>query len=262
MFNREKILKLALQNQKNLGRDTKNKLHGVPHWLQVEAIAKALWTHSQPKAGQVNEILIGFALLHDACRNTDRSDPNHGPRSASWIESDKLLQNHLGGRDQAELVAQACRIHTNGPPQKHPILGICLDADRLTLGRCGIRPQVEYISHPTTLEFLEKPFLLAEEKPGLAKVYWWGNLLPGKEPSPQTEENLFLTELDKPQGTYQNAFPFPLLAAFERLAKVDSPLENQETQIKQKFEIGYDAVLLSYARKLALKHTVHTCPMP
>ncbi len=42
-----------------------------------------------------------------------------------------------------------CRIHNGGMPQSDPTLAVCLDADRLDLGRVGITPDPEYLSTPT-----------------------------------------------------------------------------------------------------------------
>jgi len=39
-----------------------------------------------------------------------------------------------------------CRIHNGGMPQSEPTLAVCLDADRLDLGRVGITPDPEYLS--------------------------------------------------------------------------------------------------------------------
>jgi hypothetical protein len=45
-----------------------------------------------------------------------------------------------------ELLVTACRIHNGGMPQSDPTLAVCLDADRLDLGRVGITPDPEYLS--------------------------------------------------------------------------------------------------------------------
>ena len=42
-----------------------------------------------------------------------------------------------------------CRIHNGGMPQSNSTLAVCLDADRLDLGRVGITPDPEYLSTPT-----------------------------------------------------------------------------------------------------------------
>ena len=37
-------------------------------------------------------------------------------------------------------LSSPCRIHNGGMPQSEPTLAVCLDADRLDLGRVGITP--------------------------------------------------------------------------------------------------------------------------
>jgi uncharacterized protein len=43
----------------------------------------------------------------------------------------------------------ACRIHNGAPPQTDPTLAVCLDADRLDLGRVGITPDPTRLSTTT-----------------------------------------------------------------------------------------------------------------
>jgi len=46
----------------------------------------------------------------------------------------------------------ACRIHNGGMPQSEPTLAVCLDADRLDLGRVGITPDPLRLSTATARE--------------------------------------------------------------------------------------------------------------
>ena len=48
-----------------------------------------------------------------------------------------------------ELLVTACQIHNGGPPQTDPTLAVCLDADRLDLGRVGIIPDPRFLSTAT-----------------------------------------------------------------------------------------------------------------
>ena len=48
-----------------------------------------------------------------------------------------------------ELLVTACRIHNGGMPQSEPTLAVCLDADRLDLGRVGITPDPLRLSTST-----------------------------------------------------------------------------------------------------------------
>ena len=45
-----------------------------------------------------------------------------------------------------ELLEEACRAHTGGGVTADATIGVCWDADRLTLGRVGITPKARYFS--------------------------------------------------------------------------------------------------------------------
>jgi uncharacterized protein len=63
-----------------------------------------------------------------------------------------------------ELLVTACRIHNGGMPQSEPTLAVCLDADRLDLGRVGITPDPLRLSTTTgkALAMLPERFPLDE----------------------------------------------------------------------------------------------------
>jgi len=48
-----------------------------------------------------------------------------------------------------ELLVTACEIHNGAAPQSDPTLAVCLDADRLELGRVGITPDPLLLSTST-----------------------------------------------------------------------------------------------------------------
>jgi uncharacterized protein len=48
-----------------------------------------------------------------------------------------------------DLLVTACNIHNGAGPQSDPTLSVCLDADRLDLGRVGITPDSRLLSTPT-----------------------------------------------------------------------------------------------------------------
>jgi uncharacterized protein len=50
------------------------------------------------------------------------------------------------------ILVTACRIHNGGRPQSEPTLAVCLDADRLDLGRIGITPDPLLLSTSTARE--------------------------------------------------------------------------------------------------------------
>ena len=114
-------------------------IHGAPHWSRVRLNGLKL-AESTGARGHVVEL---FAFLHDARRLNDDHDPQHGHRAAQ-------LAGELNGRfyelppDELSLLQAACRGHSDGHRAGHDVTVLtCWDADRLGLGRVGIRPLPE-----------------------------------------------------------------------------------------------------------------------
>lgn len=119
-----------------------DSVHGPVHWLTVLRNGLHLAIHHPCDVAVVRL----FALIHDSCRHDEWRDPEHGPRAA-----DLAVRLHADGwfslpELSLELLLTACRIHNGGDPQEEPTLGVCLDADRLDLGRVGIRPDPARLS--------------------------------------------------------------------------------------------------------------------
>jgi uncharacterized protein len=110
-------------------------LHGVGHWGRVCENGRRI---AEP-AGADPEVLFYFAVFHDACRESERRDPRHGPRGAD-------LAARLRGRyfdlddGRFELLTRACAGHTGGRRDESPTVLACWDSDRLDLARAHIRP--------------------------------------------------------------------------------------------------------------------------
>ena len=115
-------------------------IHGAGHWIRVRANGLRL----APETGADPTVVELFAVLHDVCREDDGSDMEHGARSAALVP--EICDDLLGvGREQAELLAFACRYHTDGGTEADVTVQTCWDADRLDLGRVGIRPHPRYL---------------------------------------------------------------------------------------------------------------------
>lgn len=114
-------------------------IHGLAHWGRV-------WANGRLLAGANGanpRVVAHFAFLHDSCREADGADPDHGPRAAEFARS---LKRHMD-LDDAEfrLLCRALERHTGG---RHPgdlTIATCWDADRLDLGRIGVRPDPRYL---------------------------------------------------------------------------------------------------------------------
>jgi uncharacterized protein len=83
-----------------------------------------------------------FAFLHDSCRRNDGYDPEHGARAADFAQSlhGSVFTLSL---NELDLLVEACQGHTHGKHSDNMTVQTCWDADRLDLGRVGIRPVPE-----------------------------------------------------------------------------------------------------------------------
>lgn len=115
-----------------------NGIHGAPHWARVRENGLRLADAS----GADKHVVEAFAFIHDSCRLNDGQDPDHGIRSAALARS---INDSLLGLDntQLELLTLACEGHSDGHVQGNVTVCACWDADRLDLGRVGIRPRAD-----------------------------------------------------------------------------------------------------------------------
>jgi uncharacterized protein len=109
--------------------------HGVAHWARVRGNGLIL----AERTGASARVVELFAFLHDARRENECKDPKHGHRSARLVED--LGARELGlSTEETEHLAYACRHHSEGLLDADIRVQVCWDADRLDLGRVGIRP--------------------------------------------------------------------------------------------------------------------------
>ena len=116
-------------------------IHGAPHWSRVmhHGLDLANETGADPL------VIKLFALIHDSCRYDEGDDKNHGNRAADFATrmfNQGIL--HLS-REQLEHLVNACQGHSKGLLAAHPTVQTCWDADRLDLGRIGVRPDPRYL---------------------------------------------------------------------------------------------------------------------
>lgn len=109
--------------------------HGVAHWARVMENGLRL----AETTGARTEVVVLFALFHDARRVNESLDPGHGRRGAELAHRLRGALFDLDDRDFA-LLELACRRHTDGLTEADPTVQTCWDADRLDLGRVGIAP--------------------------------------------------------------------------------------------------------------------------
>jgi uncharacterized protein len=117
-----------------------NGVHGEPHWARVYANGQRL----AKVTGAKPHIVELFAFLHDSKRVNDALDPGHGQRAAGFAETLAGSAFELEPHD-LELLLAACRGHSDGLTVGDITVLTCWDADRLDLGRVGIKPHPDHL---------------------------------------------------------------------------------------------------------------------
>lgn len=139
-----------------------NGVHGFAHWQAVYRTGRLL-------SNQVDgTVLFLFSVFHDFFRETDYADPKHGERA---VESMSLIEAHLKmvGKTltklQMEKLAFALKYHDlepeaygqlDSPLKDDKTVQICLDADKLDLGRVGIQPDERYFLTKEAKDYLQR----------------------------------------------------------------------------------------------------------
>lgn len=118
-------------------------VHGAPHWARVRRNGLVL----AERTGANARVVSLFAFLHDSCRWDDYRDSGHGARAAASVAELRDALSPLSG-EEAELLAFACRHHSDGLTEADITVQTCWDADRLDLGRVGKRPHPDYLCTP------------------------------------------------------------------------------------------------------------------
>ena len=127
----ESVLQVVIQ-QFELDID---EIHGLPHWFRV---LQNGWQLAAETGGDL-EVITAFAFFHDCRRLNDGYDPEHGLRGAEYArELRQQLPNFTD--EQFDQLYKACRDHSDGLIEADITVQTCWDADRLDLGRVGIRP--------------------------------------------------------------------------------------------------------------------------
>ena len=113
-------------------------IHGVAHWARVRQNG----LHLSKITGANTVVVELFAFLHDSCRLNDGHDPDHGARAAVFAQSLHGSVFTLSAQD-LEVLVEACQGHTHSRTSDNVTVQTCWDADRLDLGRVGIKPLAE-----------------------------------------------------------------------------------------------------------------------
>lgn len=117
--------------------------HGMPHWRRVYRNG-LLICEADPSVDR--DVIAAFALLHDSQRENEYDDPMHGVRGSRFA-NELLVQGHMPWLDKERrtwLRAAICS-HPLGGSSVCSTIQACFDADRLDLGRIGIKPHPKFL---------------------------------------------------------------------------------------------------------------------
>ena len=121
-----------LLGQFPLGHST---IHGEDHWMRVLYNGRML---ARENRANLNVVEL-FAIIHDCQRDNDDYDLEHGRRAAEYVNG--IYEEWLDiDEKEKELLIEACKYHSDGFIDADITVQTCWDADRLDLGRVGIRP--------------------------------------------------------------------------------------------------------------------------
>jgi uncharacterized protein len=116
-------------------------VHGPSHWARVRHHGLAVGA----EAGADLLIVELFAFLHDSQRVDEHEDRFHGDRAAEFAAS--MNHRYYDLQDtQLDKLVNAIRFHSDGDVHQCSTIQTCWDADRLDLGRVGIKPAARYLS--------------------------------------------------------------------------------------------------------------------
>lgn len=122
-------------------RISRHGVHGPNHWARVRH-------HGLTVGAEVGADLLVvelFAFLHDSQRVDEHEDKLHGDRAAEYAAS--MNHRYFDLLDtQLDKLVHAIRFHSDGKVHQCSTMQTCWDADRLDLGRVGIKPSSRFLS--------------------------------------------------------------------------------------------------------------------
>ena len=130
-----------------------NGFHGFDHWMRILHNGRLL----ADAEGANLKVVELFSLLHDTQRLNEDEDPLHGHRAAQFVQTLRGQWFDLTD-DEMNLLTEALTYHSDGYTEGDTTVQVCWDADRLDLGRVGIRPDPDRLCTNTA----KSPFVLEE----------------------------------------------------------------------------------------------------
>ncbi len=140
--------------------------HGIAHWARGLDIGLRL--AETTVADQ--DVVTLFALFHDACRENEGHDPEHGRRGAALAA--QLRGEFFELSDpQFALLKQACEGHTSERHHANVTVQTCWDSDRLDLGRVGVVPNRYFLN--TKIAMQEETIRWAHSRAAFMMIPEW-----------------------------------------------------------------------------------------
>jgi uncharacterized protein len=109
-------------------------VHGIAHWARVLETGVRL----SKVTGANIEVVRLFAAFHDCRRVTEGADPSHGLRGAEYAAELRGKLFDLND-DDFDLLFVACAGHMDRLLDDDVTVQTCWDADRLDIGRLGVK---------------------------------------------------------------------------------------------------------------------------
>jgi uncharacterized protein len=127
----------------------RSKIHGPTHWRRVADFGRLICDET----GADSHTIYLFAALHDACRENDRRDPDHGRRAAKLAKELRGVAFETTDLQQEDLEF-ALKLHADGylgaPEEDGPTVSACWDADRLDMRRTGRKVKPKFLTLPAS----------------------------------------------------------------------------------------------------------------
>ena len=132
-----------------------NSFHGLEHWFRVLINGRII----AAETGADIKVVEYFAVLHDVMRNDEHTDMQHGNRAAVFTSQLRYDWVHLDDQQFDQLI-EAIQYHSFGRLTRDITIQSCWDADRLDLGRVGMRPNPTYLGtkHARDQKVLEEAY--------------------------------------------------------------------------------------------------------
>jgi len=114
-----------------------DSIHGLDHWDRVERFGHIIANQNSAD----KDVVSLFAYLHDARRENEDIDQDHGRRAVDLLE--KLIEENIivvSSVQRNQLSVALLWHNLDGAQSEDVTILTCWDADRLDLWRVGIRP--------------------------------------------------------------------------------------------------------------------------